>query len=410
MPSAEIIAVGTELLLGDIVDTNSQALGKELARLGFEHKRRATVGDHLERCTAVITEALQRSDFVFTIGGLGPTEDDLTRNAISTAVGESLVLDEDVLEQLRNWVSSRGTMWRRSYERQALRPQNSICLPNDAGTAPGIHWQGGGKQVIAMPGPRNEFMMMLENVVVPILKKYSKGVIYSKTLRILGMPESALGEMFANEMRSENPTVSPYAKLGEVHLRITAKANSEVEAAALIDPVAQAMAARLRGHLYSEEGESLAEVIVKLLSRNKANVAVAESCTGGLLGSTITSVPGASEVFCGGMITYANSAKVGLLNVVAKDLQMFGAVSSEIAEQMATNVRNKFQSDFGLSITGIAGPGGATEKKPVGLVYIGLATTKRTLVEESRFRGGRDHIRELSVQRALSILWRALTA
>jgi nicotinamide-nucleotide amidase len=408
MPSAEIIAIGTEILLGDIVDTNSQALGRALADNGIDHNRRATVGDHLQPCSAVIKESLERADIVFTIGGLGPTGDDVTRDAIAIAVGEDLVEDDGALATLKEYVKSRGGMWRKAYTRQAMRPASSVCLPNEAGTAPGIHWQENGKHIIAMPGPRNEFLAMLANSVMPILETLSQGVIYSRTIRVLGMPESALAEMFAEEMSGENPTVSPYAKLGEVHLRVTARGPKIQDAAAIVDPVISNMASRVHENVYSTNDEDLSAAAVSLLVRNGESVAVAESCTGGLLGGRLTAVSGASAAFAGGIVSYSDRVKTGALQVNAEDLEKYGAVSKEMAAQMATNVRGLMGATWGLSITGIAGPGGGTEKKPVGLVYIGLDGNETSRVEECHFRGSREHIREASVHRALSLLWRAV--
>jgi nicotinamide-nucleotide amidase len=408
MASAEIVAIGTEILLGDIVDTNSQALGKLLARYGIEHKRRTTVGDHLERCAAAIREAQSRADIVVTIGGLGPTSDDLTREAIGAAIDEELIVDQNALRVLKTYVAARGAPWRDTYSSQAMRPKTAVCLRNDSGTAPGIHWQNGEKHIIAMPGPRNEFAAMLTNAVEPILASLSNSTIRSRTIRIVGMPEAQLGEMFADEMESENPTVSPYAKVGEVHLRVTARAENDQAADALIEPLVGKIVSQINEHVYSTNDEDLAKVILDRLASEGESLAVAESCTGGLLGARLTSVPGSSATFAGGIISYSDRVKAGLLNVVPDDLQNFGAVSEEVARQMAMNVCEVLGSSYSLSITGIAGPAGATETKPVGLVFVGCAGPKRCVVEEHRFRGGREHIRELSVQRALALLWRQL--
>lgn len=408
MPSAEIIAVGTEILLGDIVDTNSQALGRVFAECGISHKRRTTIGDHPERCANAIQEAMARADVVVTIGGLGPTGDDITREAIGLAVREEMVSDKGALENLRTYVSSRGREWREAYARQSMRPTSARCLPNEEGTAPGIHWSREGKQVIAMPGPRNEFLGMLEKSVRPILESMSNSVIRSRTLRILGVPEAALEETFALEMQSENPTVSPYAKVGEVHLRITARAQNQEDAEAMISPLLLSISSRLGKAVYSDRNEDLAEVIISQLASQNHSVAVAESCTGGMLGARITSVPGASSVFAGGIIGYSDMVKADVLHVAPEDLEKFGAVSEEIACQMATNVRSRIGSTYGLSITGVAGPGGGSEAKPVGLVFLGISTPTGTRAEECRFRGSRDHIREISVQRSLALLWEVI--
>jgi nicotinamide-nucleotide amidase len=405
MPSAEIIAIGTEILLGDIVDTNSQALAKALAEFGVEHKRRTALGDHLERCSAEIRDALTRSDVVFTIGGLGPTCDDLTREAIAAAVGEPLVADEDALAELKAYVEERGRPWRDAYERQAQRPRGAVCLPNDSGTAPGIHWQGAGKHVIAMPGPRNEFHSMLESSVRQILASVSDSVIHSRTLRVLGIPEATLGEMFAEEMEGSNPTLSPYAKVGEVHLRLTAKAATLGDAEQILAPTLEVIKEKLGRSIYTDNNADLAQVIIEKLTAAGHTLALAESCTGGAIGQRMTSVPGASRAFVGGVVCYSDRVKADMLKVKPADLTEHGAVSEVVANQMATNVCSLLGSTYGISVTGIAGPGGGSVAKPVGLVYIGVATPSKTHVLENRFRGSREHIREISVQRALSVLY-----
>lgn len=409
MPSAEIVAVGTEILLGDIVDSNSQALGQVLAEYGIVHLRRATVGDNLERCTSAIAEALQRAEVVFTIGGLGPTGDDITREAIAAAVGERLVMDERCLAGLKEYVASRGRKWKDSYGSQALRPEKAMLIANEVGTAPGIHWTQGDKQIIAMPGPRGEFLGMLERAVRPILQSISDSVIYSCTLRILGVPEAVLADMFAKEMAGENPTVSPYAKVGEAHLRVTANAKDIESAKQLVDPVANRVIAKLGNRVYSSDGKELAEVIIDRLASSGATVAVAESCTGGMLGEALTAVPGASEAFLGGVIAYSNSVKAQMLNVSQQALDEHGAVSKTVCEMMARGVRDNFNSTYGVGITGVAGPGGGTLEKPVGLVFVAVASASATAVEELHLSGGRDHIRESSVHGALALLYGELT-
>lgn len=409
MPSAEIVAIGTEILLGDIVDTNSQSLGRVLAECGIVHRRRTTVGDHLERCSEAISDALSRAEMVITIGGLGPTGDDLTRDAIAKATCEKLVVDEACLQELKAYVASRGRPWKESYGSQAMRPETATLLPNDVGTAPGIHWKARGKHIIAMPGPRGEFMGMLQNAVLPILKSISDSVIYSRTIRVLGVPESVLVDMFSKEMEGENPTVSPYAKTGEVHLRVTAKAEDPSAAMALVNPVADRIVAKLGDRVYSSDGQDLAEVIIERLAFANATIAIAESCTGGMLGEVLTRVPGASKAFLGGVITYSDAAKVQMIDVSQDALNNHGAVSKEVCGQMAEGVRKKLSADYGAAITGIAGPGGATETKPLGLVYVAVSSVKRTQVEVHQFRVGRELIREASVQRALALLYQELS-
>jgi nicotinamide-nucleotide amidase len=408
MPSAEIVAVGTEILLGDIVDTNSQALGRALADYGITHHRRTTVGDNLERCRKAIAEALERTDIVFTIGGLGPTADDLTRNAIASAVGEKLVIDEPCLAELKTYVASRGRKWKDSYGSQAAKPENATLLRNEVGTAPGIHWERHDKHIIAMPGPRGEFLSILEKSVRPFLRSVSDTVIYSRTLRVLGVPEAVLADMFAAEMDGENPTVSPYAKVGEAHLRITASASDQQSAQALVDPIANRFLAKLGDRVYSSDGKNLAEVVVDRLVCSGSTLSIAESCTGGMLGEALTKIPGASRAFLGGIIAYSDRVKEQMVDVDHNTLHEHGSVSNSVCALLASGAKQKFNATFGIGITGVAGPGGGTKEKPVGLVYVAVSSGNGTEVVEHRFRGGRDHVREASVQAALAQLYREI--
>jgi len=405
MPSAEIVAIGTELLLGDIVDSNSQALGKALAEFGIVHLRRTAVGDNLARCTDAISEALQRSNLVLTIGGLGPTPDDLTRDAVSNAVGEPLVVDEAYLTFLKQYVASRGRAWNESYSRQSMRPESAVLITNEVGSAPGIHWAKGDKQIVAMPGPRGEFLAMLATAVRPLLRAMSDSVIYSRTVRVLDVSESVIAEMFAKEMERENPTLSPYAKVGEVHLRVTARAETVDAAQHMVDPVTRQIVEKLGGQAYSSDGKDLVEVLMQRLVETRATLAVAESCTGGMLGSALTQYPGASDVFVGGVIAYSNETKVRLIDVDRDALDEHGAVSEQVCKMMAEGVRHRMQTTYGIGITGVAGPTGGSAEKPVGLVYVATASPNGTCVRELRIRGGRDQVREASVQGALAQLY-----
>jgi nicotinamide-nucleotide amidase len=378
--TAEIVAVGTELLLGDIADTNSQALGKVLAEYGIDHLRRATVGDNLERCAQAIREALDRSDIVFTIGGLGPTQDDITAAAIADAVGEP----------------------------QGF-PLSARPIANAYGTAPGIFWQAGGKTVIALPGPRNEFGPMLDGFVREFLSGLGQGVMVSRTFRLARIPELEVERALGPLMRCTNPTIAPYAKTGEVHVRVTAKADTREEANALIEPIEGRIALLFAGHYYGTDEVSAEAATVEMLRRAGKTIATAESCTGGMLAERLTSIPGSSEVFMGGVVTYSNDAKVALLGVPKVDLNKFGAVSPKVAMWMAQGVWRKFGVDFGIGITGIAGPDGGTTEKPVGLVYVGVSTGP-TKVIEHHFMGTREGIRQRSVAAALAMIRSKLEA
>ncbi|MEW5883503.1 MAG: competence/damage-inducible protein A [Armatimonadota bacterium] len=399
--TAEIVSVGTELLLGQIADTNAQALGVLLAEYGIEHYRRTTVGDNRERAARAIREAFDRAELVFTIGGLGPTEDDLTREAIADALGVPLERDEATLDALRKRCEALGRRWLESLARQAMKPQGAETLSNSVGTAPGLVVQFEGKSVIALPGPKVEFSAMLEQHVRPLLSTISDTVIVSRVLRVLDMPESMVENAVKDLIRNENPTVAPLMHAGEVHLRLTARAKQRADADAAIEPVAAAIRSRLGAICFDDEP---AATILQALRLAGLKLAVAESCTGGLLGETLTRVPGASDVFLGGVIAYSDEVKASVLGVARTDLNQFGAVSETVAIQMAAGVKRALGSDYALSITGVAGPGGGTEAKPVGLVFIGLSGPRGDLAIERRHGGTRELIRARSVSSALALL------
>ncbi len=409
--TAEIVSVGTEILMGQIVDTNAQVLGQLFPELGISHKHRQTVGDNLQRLTEALQLALSRSEIVITIGGLGPTEDDLTRDGIAAALGEGLIIDEAVEEKLRKLFALRNLPWLETQVRQAMRPPCAQPIENPNGTAPGLICQKDGKIVIALPGPKGEFIPMVHGPVREFLATLvSDGVIHSRILRVVGMGESIVEEHLRDLMSAENPSVAPYAKPGEVHLRVTAKAASVEQANKALDPVETAIRDRIGSYVYGSGDETLEQVILEILRQRGQTLSVAESCTGGGLGSRITSVAGSSDVFMGGIISYANRVKMSHLGVPEAILDEGGpgAVSSECAVAMARGAADRLSTDWALSITGIAGPGGATPNKPVGLVYIGLHGPSGTTAEEHRFRGSRETIRERGVLFALNTLWRAL--
>lgn len=399
--TAEIIAVGTEILLGQIADTNSQELGRLLADFGIDHYRRTTVGDNLERIAEAVSESLDRSDLVFTIGGLGPTQDDVTRDAIARAVGTRLVEDEEILRWLRERVANQNRPWIESLARQAQKPEGAILWPNPVGTAPALLIEREGKAVIALPGPKAEFRALLEQSVRPYLAQRTSSTLQYRILRILDMPESAVEDAVRDLIRSANPTVAPLMHPGEVHLRVAAKANTAEEADAVIQPVVEQIRLRFGVRCFEDEP---AKALIDRLRVAGSTLAVAESCTGGLLGATVTRIPGASDVFLGGFITYANEAKASLLGVAKSDLHQYGAVSETVAIQMARGARRALQSTYSLAITGVAGPGGGSESKPVGLVYLAAAGPAGERVMERRYGGDRDLIRARSVATALVLL------
>lgn len=408
---AEVVSIGTELLLGQIVDTDAAYLAQQLSALGINVYNRATVGDNLERAVAATRLAMGRADVVFLIGGLGPTMDDLTRDVIATVWDAPLQRDPAIAAHLEQWFAERGHAMTPTILRQADVPTGAQPLPNVNGTAPGLWLEKNGTIAIALPGPPNEFVPLFEAEVFPRLRERTAGdrqAIRSKTLRIIGMGESLVEETLRDLMQGVNPTVAPYAKVGEVHLRVTARAASESLADDLIVPAVSEIKTRLGDVIYGEDETTLEEAVVALLRERKRTVATAESCTGGTLAGRITNVPGASAVFETGVVTYANESKVHLLKVPQALLASVGAVSPEVAKAMAERVRELAESDYGISITGIAGPGGGTETKPVGLVYIGIADASGVRAERNLFSGVRADIRHRSTQTALNLLRRAL--
>jgi len=405
---AEIVSVGTELLLGQIVDTNSVFLAKTLSALGVDIYYRTTVGDNPDRMRLVLKQALSRSDIVITVGGLGPTMDDLTKEISAEVLGVELVVDSAIRQRLSEFAAKRDVALPPSFLKQALVPATGgYPLPNPNGTAPGMLAEKDGKIVICLPGPPNELIPMVELSVIPYVAEKSGGnrtVIKSRNLRIIGVGESLAEDAVKDLILSSNPTVAPYAKLGECHLRITARAPDEASALALIEPVEAEIRKRLGQAVYGVDDETLELVIVRELARRRQFVSIAESCTGGLIAERVTSIAGSSEVFRTGIVSYANSAKEQLLNVPAQTLIDYGAVSPETATAMATGVKQIDKSEFSVATTGIAGPGGGTEEKPVGLVYIAVVSPAAVRVEKYQFLGRRADIQRRTAHAALALL------
>lgn len=407
MKTAEMVSVGTEILLGQIVDTNAQHLGAIFPELGIRHVYRQTVGDNLERLTEALKLALSRADIVVTIGGLGPTRDDLTRDGIAAALGDTLILDHELVESLHRQFTLRKLTWLPAQERQAMRPSCGRAIPNPNGTAPGLICVKGGKVVIAMPGPRGEFVAMADGAVREYLTGLSgEEVIHSKTLRICGLGESMVEDRVKKWMEGENPTVAPYAKVGEVHLRITARANSVEEAEMLMAPAEAGIRQVLGAAVYGIDEETLEGSIIFLLKQRRQTVAAAESITGGLLGARLTSVAGASEVFLGGVISYTDEVKRKLLGVdetLLNDPEI-GPVSEEVALEMAAGVRARLGADFAVGLTGNAGPAVQAGGKPVGRTFVAVAGPSGVEVHDFSFRGTREDIQRRAAQMALTAL------
>lgn len=404
--TAEIICVGTEILLGNIVNTNAAYLAEKCAYLGLSNYYQVVVGDNEQRLLETINTAKSRADVIFLVGGLGPTEDDLTKETAAKAFNVELVMDEEAKNNIVTILTNRGIDITNNNFKQALVPKGSIVLYNKNGTAPGIIMEEAGKVVIMLPGPPNEFVPMVDDQVVPyFLKKGTNDVIYSRVVKLVGVGESKVAEEISDLIAMTNPTVATYAKTGEVHIRVTASAANDDEAKALVKPVVKKLKAMYPDNVYSTNAdETLERAVVELLSKNGLSITAAESCTGGLVCGKIVNVAGASEVFRGGYITYSNKQKRNVIGVKKSTLEKYGAVSEQVAAEMAKGVLEVSKADVAISTTGIAGPGGGTPEKPVGLVYIGCAVKNKVYVEKFNFSGSRNKVRESTVVAALSMV------
>ncbi|MGB3403147.1 MAG: competence/damage-inducible protein A [Microcoleaceae cyanobacterium] len=413
--TAEIICVGTELLLGDILNSNAQYLGQQLAQLGIPHYYQNVVGDNPDRIKQVVDIACKRSKILIFTGGLGPTPDDLTIETLADFFTAPLIEKSEIIADIETKFAQRGRIMSPSNLKQALIPKGAEILANATGTAPGIIWQprADNLTILTFPGVPAEMKQMWHDVAVPYLQQqgWCQGMIYSRTLRFWGVSESGLAEKVSTLLALQNPTVAPYASHGEVKLRISARSASQQAASELIDPIEDQIREIAGIDCYGKDEDSLASVAGQLLQQAGETVSVAESCTGGGLGQALTAISGSSGYFWGGIIAYDNSVKIGLLDVNSADLEQLGAVSAVVAEQMAAGVKAKLNTSWGISLTGIAGPEGGTEEKPVGLVYIGIAKPDGTVESvECRFGGkrGRDWVRRVSVSTALDQLRRRL--
>lgn len=407
---AEILSVGTELLLGDILNTNAQYISKELANLGINVYYQTVVGDNPERLKDAYNFALSRADIVITTGGLGPTKDDLTKEIAAEYFNKKLVLDNKSLEEIVTFFKKINREFSENNKKQAYFPDGCTILENHNGTAPGCIIEGNNKIAILLPGPPKEMMPMLNEGAIPYLKRFQKGTLVSKVLRITGIGESSVDNLIGYIIdRQTNPTVAPYAKDNEVILRLTAKANNEEEAYKLIAPVEKEIREKLEDiNVYGIQNETIEEIVAKLLINNKLTIAMAESCTGGLLSGQLINYPGISSVFMEGAVTYSNAAKMNRLKVKETTLNKFGAVSSECAAEMAEGIAKAAGTNIGVSTTGIAGPDGGTVEKPVGLVYVGVYINGTVKTKKLNLVGNRQKIRDRAVASTLDWLRREL--
>lgn len=407
---AEIIAVGTEILLGDIINTNAQYISQELAKLGIEVFHQEVVGDNENRLLEVLEQALRRSDLVITTGGLGPTQDDLTKETVCKYFNMDLVLHKESNEVLKSMFKKMGREVTDNNLKQVYFPKEAIVLVNPNGTAPGALIKKNNKMVAVLPGPPKEMKLMFENQLKKHLKEVGDGTIISRVVRVLGIGESAAAAKLKNFIENGvNPTVAPYAKEDDIIFRVTARANTEEEALKLIEPVVEQVEKSLGLDFYGEGADTtIEEVIGKLLITKGLKIATAESCTGGMIASRLISFPGISEVFLEGAVTYSNEAKVRTLNVKEETLNKCGAVSEEIAKEMAIGIATRTGADISVVTTGIAGPSGGTEDKPVGLVFIGVYYKGAVIVKRFVFNGDRNKVRTRATITALDMVRREI--
>lgn len=420
--SAEILCVGTELLLGDIVNTNAAYLSRALAALGIPVYHQTVVGDNPNRLRKALADALQHSDLVVTSGGLGPTYDDLTKETVAAYFGRSLVLHEESLERCRAYFARTNRVMPENNVKQAMLPEGATVFPNDYGTAPAVAIEDGetGKTVVMLPGPPRELEPIFRERVTPYLRARSGEVFLSKNIHLFGIGESQ-AEVYVRELmeQSVNPTLAPYCQAGEVRFRVTARAESEEAASELCDEmIAQVSATPLEQYIYGIDVDSLENAAVRMLAERGLTVAVAESLTGGMIGERLTAVPGASQVFLGGFLTYTNEMKESLLGVSHETIERYTEISTECAREMAVGALRRLGSDIAVSATGLAGPGGGTDECPVGTVYLGIAMRVKDLTGQAVFTSSvrrlslspmrdRAYIRTVAASNAIELVLRA---
>ncbi|SEW19918.1 competence/damage-inducible protein A [[Clostridium] fimetarium] len=408
---AELISVGTEILLGNIVNTNAAYLSEKCASFGLSLYNQQVVGDNEDRLADALKVAIERSDIVILSGGLGPTQDDLTKEVTAKVMGCELIEDahskDHIISMLKSFALKENIT--ENNWKQAFVPKGAIIMENHNGTAPGIIIEKDGKSIILLPGPPNEMIPMFEESVTVYLNKLQPEILYSMMVKICGVGESKVETLVLDLINGQtNPTIATYAKTGEAHIRITAKAKNLGSAKKMVEPIVETLKDRFKDNIYStNENEELEDVVVKELINKKLQVVTVESCTGGLLAGRLINVSGVSQVLKQGFITYANESKMKLVNVNESTLKQFGAVSKEVAIEMAKGGIIEADADIGIAITGIAGPN-AEEDKPVGLVYIACCYKDNVVVKEYNFNGNRQKVRDQSVTKALDLLRRCL--
>jgi len=402
---AEILAVGTELLMGQIVNTNAQYLTKRLNDLGVNVYYHSVVGDNPARLKECLRLALSRCDVVITTGGLGPTRDDITKETIAEIMGVKLVRHEETLRNIKCFFERVDRRMMENNIKQADIPEGCIIIPNHNGTAPGCIIEKDGKTVIMLPGPPKEMIPMFEETVSPYFGKKTGQIIGSRMLKVFGIGESEMEMKIMDLVEAQsNPTIAPYVNMGEVVIRVTARSKNYDEAMKMIDPVIEKIKERLGSNLYAYDGETLEEIVVRLLIERNISISTAESCTGGMLASKLVNVPGVSKVFANGFITYSNQSKTDILGVSPDTISTFGAVSKETALEMVKGLIKRTAARAGIAITGIAGPDGGTPEKPVGTVWIAVMLDGEIEASIFKLNGDRERVRHTACLNALNML------
>jgi len=409
--NAELISVGTEILLGQIVNTNAAWLAQRLATFGVNVYRQVTVGDNLNRLAATVVDALSRADLLILTGGLGPTDDDLTREGVALATERPLEMDEEQKQWLIQRFQSRFGKMPENNLKQAMKPKGSIILPNPNGTACGYAVPYLDKWIFLLPGPPWEMEAMFENEVVPLLAKYFdlSQHLFHRTLKFFGIGESALEMEVLDLMRSQaDPTMALYAGMGEVQMRLTTRSGSQEEANIKLEALHQKVAQRVGAFIYGQDDDSIFSAVASRLLKKNQTLALAESCTGGLVASSFTDIPGSSGFFVQGWVTYSNQSKIQLLEVPPFIIESFGAVSEETVISMASQAARLAGSDYAIAISGIAGPTGGSPEKPVGLVWLALSGPMGCQTKKMNFSGSRSQIKMRAAKNAAYMLWQEL--
>lgn len=406
--TAELLFVGTELLMGQVLNTNAQYISRRLQAMGVSCYYQTTLGDNFDRLVTMYRQALSRADIVITTGGIGPTVDDITKKAAAKAVGKDLVFNQTAFAMVEKRFEALGRQMTENNRQQACFTPDSLLLVNHHGTAPGAQVPAGDdKFIFHLPGPPHEMVPMFEEYLIPFFEQRSQKAFKSRYIRIVNIGESEVDFIISNLEEGENPSLSPYASPGEVVLRATAYADTGDEAEKMLLPLINQVKEKLGSNIYridEDDRGSLEETVLGLAKEKCKTISVAESLTAGMIGAALASVPGASKVFSGGMITYNNQMKEKLLKVPSEILSTYGAVSSQCAQAMAQGVKNQTGSDVALGVTGVAGPGSDEDGNPQGLVYIGVAYGDKSEFRQFRFTGSRQHIRKLTTIHGLNIL------